>query len=836
MRDIDAPGPSSPDAGKQAQAIYETVCTTSADRPYAFQTIAQMHREVAAWQAANPGLTALRQAPPEVLNAFLSHSVEWLWTEAGDHSNFRTAATLADAARYALEAAPKPLPTHVVLKLFTELREHMVARMYFPFYEFLCAVTRDQVTDELRVELRRLHLHYAPSPTGKIEERSKKMRERLGELIYIEGERQLDPGRGPWSQIVFDEIAANDDITAAAWRGLLEHCAALEQAVPSAKWQKRARELTQPLGEMEVWKTIERWLALGPTPGQPAEARSPIEDSPYQKGAVWLLALSNLPEAASAISEFATACLRKIRMLGAVSQKVGFACVQALGSMECSEAIGQLARLRAKIKYTVALRLIEKCLQQAAERRGMTVEELEDLAVPSYAIDADGKMKIAVGDATAIIQLAPEGHAAVIWRNEDGSVAKSVPTRTKKSFAKEVKSVLAAAKDLERDYSAQCFRLESFFIGARTMPPEHWRRHFVDHPLLGFLGRRLIWVFSGGEGLEASGLFSDGKICSPDGHALDLSLSAKVRLWHPLSSEKSEVQRWRDRVFALAVKQPFRQAFREFYEPTDAERETKMQSNRFAGIVMRQHQFTSLCRARGWAYRLMGTGFDGFNAPTKTLARWNMHAEFYVDLPPDRDPALSKSALGEQSEFGINLFLRSANVRFYRDRKEVAVENVPAIVYSEVMRDVDLFTSAAAVGRDAPWSDEENLDLDAARGGTDPDDISSAVALRIDILSRVLPLTPVAAQCKIVEASVDVRGQLGRYRIDVGSGTVLQVTERGVRHLHVPQKLLDKTPVDFGGFPIELDYRTETTLRKAYVLANDRKIDSPELTRQLNAG
>jgi hypothetical protein len=44
-------------------------------------------------------------------------------------------------------------------------------------------------------------------------------------------------------------------------------------------------------------------------------------------------------------------------MMGAVSQKVGFACVQA--EMGSNEAISQLARLRTKVKYTVALRLIE---------------------------------------------------------------------------------------------------------------------------------------------------------------------------------------------------------------------------------------------------------------------------------------------------------------------------------------------------------------------------------------------------------------------------------------------------------------------------------------------
>jgi hypothetical protein len=50
--------------------------------------------------------------------------------------------------------------------------------------------------------------------------------------MRIEGEKQLDPGRGPWSQIVFEELAGKDEITRAGWEVLLEHCRTMEQSVP----------------------------------------------------------------------------------------------------------------------------------------------------------------------------------------------------------------------------------------------------------------------------------------------------------------------------------------------------------------------------------------------------------------------------------------------------------------------------------------------------------------------------------------------------------------------------------------------------------------------------
>jgi hypothetical protein len=822
-----------PDPKKQALAIYEEICATSADRPFAFRTVEQMNREIAAWRENNSALASMKQASSDVKNAFLSESVAWMKAELREQATFRVASTLFDAIVYALNAAEKPLPTELVLKLLAELRENHVIRFSYPFDLFLSALSRDHVTDEMRVELRKLQFHYAPTATGKIDEPTQKTRNRIDELIHVAGEKELDPGRGPWSKIVFEEIASYEETTSSGWQGLLEHCWILEQAVPPSKWRQRGRELAQTLGESAVWTNLQRWLALGPTPGQPAEACSPIEDSSYQKGVVWFLALSQRPEAASIIGDFAVACLRKIPMIGAVSQKVGFACVQALGSMGCPESVAQLARLRVKVRYAVALRLIEKCLQQAAERNGMTVDELEDLAAPSHSLGTEGQKEIAVDDASATVRLSAGGHVSVIWRNADRDVVESAPSRTKKAFAREVKSVSAFAKELEQAYFAQRYRLESSFVRPRLMSATHWRQYFIHHPLLGFLGRRLIWVFSDDLGSERSGLYCDSRVRGSDGEIVAITPATKVRLWHPLSSDRFEVQRWRQRIFDLGISQPFRQAYREFYEVTEDERQTKMYSNRYAGILMRQHQFASLCRARGWNYRLMGAAFDGFNVPTKPLTSWNMHAEFYVDLPSDRKPSLLESALGEQSDFGINLFIGSDQVRFYRDRREIEIADVPAIVYSEVTRDIDLFTSMSAVGSDESWSDQGDRGTGLLAARKDSEELSAIFALRIEMLSRVLPLLAIAPQCKIENIWLVVQGQFGTYRIQIPWGGVSRLTDAGARPISIPQKLLDAVSENFSALPIDLDHRTEMILRKAFVIANDWNVDSPDFIRQL---
>jgi hypothetical protein len=262
-------------------------------------------------------------------------------------------------------------------------------------------------------------------------------------------------------------------------------------------------------------------------------------------------------------------------------------------------------------------------------------------------------------------------------------------------------------------------------------------------------------------------------------------------------------------------------------------RETRMHSNRFAKVLMRQHQFSSLCRARGWEYRLMSSHFDGANTPTRRLDPWNLRAEFYVDLPPDRDPSLHESALAEQSGAGINLFIGSDQVRFYRDRREVAIDEVPAIVYSEVMRDVDLFTSVCSVGADESWSDQGDRGVGIYSDDFNVSELMGIIALRRETLSLVLPHTPIHDRCKIHKTWLEVRGQLGTYRIEFAWGGASMVSGSTSRLLNIPRKVLEAAPLDFAAIPIEMDYRSEMILRKAYVLADDWKIDSPDLIQQL---
>src|ERR1700722_13054492 len=176
------------EAEKQAQAIYELILATSAQRPMSFRTAEQMRRETAEWKQNNPAFIELARAEPDVLLAFLQHSFEWLRAEAHLAQNYTACNSLAEGIQVAFSRAPKPLPGALVEHLFAEYYGEMgsMAHMFFPIRLLILSLTRDQVTDGIRTKLRQLHLRLAPSASGKIEPETQKFRDEIAELFRVE--------------------------------------------------------------------------------------------------------------------------------------------------------------------------------------------------------------------------------------------------------------------------------------------------------------------------------------------------------------------------------------------------------------------------------------------------------------------------------------------------------------------------------------------------------------------------------------------------------------------------------------------------------------------------
>ncbi len=244
------------------------------------------------------------------------------------------------------------------------------------------------------------------------------------------------------------------------------------------------------------------------------------------------------------------------------------------------------------------------------------------------------------------------------WKRPDSKNQKSVPKAVKERHAEGLKELKQAARDVQKMLPAQRDRIESLYLEQKNWPYPVWRERYLDHPLVGVLGRRLIWRFNNGD-RAAAGVWHEGQIVDRMGRALEwLDDETRVELWHPIGETTDEVMAWRDWLAELEISQPFKQAHREVYLLTDAERNTRVYSNRFAAHVIKQHQFNALCAARGWKNKLRLMVDDVYPPASRPVPTRGLRAEFWVE-------GIGENYGIDTNETGTYLYLATDQVRFY---------------------------------------------------------------------------------------------------------------------------------------------------------------------------
>jgi hypothetical protein len=676
----------------------------------------------------------------------------------------------------------------------------------------------------------------------------------------------INPGEA-WSDRAIEDLKSMPAPMRREWVLLLAHCASATGSAPAAKWRTSAGALLGPIGHAAFVSRTSHWFNLVDKPRTTERRRANewepdathlIDDTHADilKGLCWTAATIESPDLARALGRLALSCYRKVPGVGPRAVKVGNAAIYALGRMPGRDSLAQLAMLRVKVKFGTAQKMLEKALAAAAEREGMPREEIEELAVPAYGLTEVGLREEPLGDFTAVLRVERSGKSELVFRKPDGKSQKSVPAALKESHADDLKELKAAAKDIGAMLPAQRERLDALFLQDKTWDLATWRERYLDHPLVGVIARRLIWRFApakaGGWDPAAparSAIWLDGTgLTGLDGQPLAPAETDRVRLWHPIEVPQEEILAWRDFLEAREIVQPFKQAHREVYLLTDAERNTQVYSNRYAAHILRQHQCNALMAARNWKNKLRLMVDDEFPPAARLLPAWGLRAEFWIE------------GIGEEygehtNEAGVYNHVATDQVRFYRRNtpqntahayggrygmfdvdaplnQPLPLESIPPLVFSEIMRDVDLFVGVASVGNNPAWQD-------GGPAGEHRDywwsysfgDLSGTAETRRDILARLVPRLKIADRCSIDGKFLRVRGDMRTYKIHVGSGNILM--EPNDQYLCIVPGRSDPALPEKLYLPFEGDRTLAIILSKAFLLADDKKITDSTITSQI---
>jgi hypothetical protein len=161
--------------------------------------------------------------------------------------------------------------------------------------------------------------------------------------------------------------------------------------------------------------------------------------------------------------------------------------------------------------------------------------------------------------------------------------------------------------------------------------------------------------------------------------------------------------------------------------------------------------------------------------------------------------------------------------------REAPLADVPPLVFSEAMRDVDLFVGVTSIAADPDWTDGGPQRTYWERAGFA--ELTESAEARRDALERILPRLKIADRCTLDGRFLTVRGDLRTYKIHLGSANILMEPDDSYLCI-VPSPRSGEGKVFL---PFE-DARLSLILSKAFLLAADTEITDESILLQIKRG
>lgn len=393
----------------------------------------------------------------------------------------------------------------------------------------------------------------------------------------------------------------------------------------------------------------------------------------------------------------------------------------------------------------------------------------------------------AVDDVEVCLTVDESGRSAILCRKGDKSL-KSVPSRLgKNAYVLELKD---ANKKLKEQYSrTKKMMEESMESGEEFMAAEIGG--LLENNVVCAILKPLVFV--AGDHMGFAGTDGEKRLWlrSWNGEEKCLGAEERVHIAHPLdlfhSGDWHSCQKY---LFDHRICQPFKQVFRELYVKLPEELGLTA-SRMFAGNQIQPQKTVGCLKGRRWIA-------DYEEGLQKIYYKENIVARIYA-LADWFSPSDVEAPILEWVEFSDR-----------KTFKSLTIGEVPELIYSEVMRDVDLAVSVAHAG------------------GVDPETSHSTIEMRRAIVEFNLPLFGLA-NVTLKDSHALIAGKRGNYSVHLGSGVVHQEGGAMLNILPVHSQKRGKLFLPF----VDEDPKTAEIMSKIVLLAEDMKIRDPFILDQI---
>ena len=399
------------------------------------------------------------------------------------------------------------------------------------------------------------------------------------------------------------------------------------------------------------------------------------------------------------------------------------------------------------------------------------INEMKEYFVPKKLDDVD-----------VYIKIDELGQSEIIYEKA-GKELKSLPTKLKKD--KYIEDIKEVHKNLKEQYRRSRKMLEEAMEDG-TEFYGYEIENLMTNPVIAPILKSLVFKMD-----KNLGYYEDKKLKSAKKKAIAVKDDSLLKIAHCFDLfESGDWATYQKDIFDRELKQPFKQVFRELYVKT-ADEKGRDKSLRYAGHQVQPTKTVALLKTRRWI-------IDGQEGLEKVYYKENIIAKIYA-LADWFSPAdIEAPTLEEVQFFDRKTF------------KPILIDNVPDLVFTEVMRDIDLVVSVAHIG------------------DVDPEASHSTIEMRKAIIEFNCKLFKLK-NVKFSENHVLIKGERAEYSIHLGSGLVHQKAGSAINVLPVHSQHRGRVFLPF----IDDDPKTAEIMTKVILFAQDEKIKDVFILEQI---
>lgn len=387
-----------------------------------------------------------------------------------------------------------------------------------------------------------------------------------------------------------------------------------------------------------------------------------------------------------------------------------------------------------------------------------------------------------VEDVTVRLNVDESGKAELVC-TKAGKELKSVPAKLKKH--EYILRLNESRKKLTEQYKRTRLMLEQAMEDETEFTVEEIMTLHLN-PVAKALVKNLVFMCDGNVGFLWENILTDYS-----GVEHSLNSEDKVKVAHPVHLYRDghwpEYQRV---LFEKQMIQPFKQVFRELYVKTEEETELNY-SRRYSGNQIQPQKTVACLKGRRWVADVED-GLQKIYYKENIAARILALADWFS--PSDIEaPTLECVEFYDRSTW-----------------QSLKIKDIPEVIFSEVMRDVDLAVSVAHAG------------------GVDPETSHSTVEMRAALLTCILPLLKLT-NVTVQNNHAVAEGVYGTYNINLGSGVIHKQGGAMITVLPVHSQHRGKIFLPFA----DEDPKTAEILTKVIFFAQDKKIKDVSILEQI---